>query len=234
MPNLNLNDDGSEETPMESLPPESELDFDESPSVIRRVLPYIASGILALLVAGFILNRTGIIHLWGTKKSVSAVVTVPTEPESQTLSDSAMMEQFRIDSAQIATGSTPVQSATPAPQKKEKETKAQQLAEQKKKEKETKAQQLAEQKKKEKETKAQQLAEQKKKAEDAKAARLAEQKKKAEAAQAQKLAEQKKQADAAEAKKQAAEKKQPNSPKRRSRLSKRKRPLPPRRKSKAS
>ena len=116
MPNLNLKDDGIEEIPTEPMSPLEELGIDESPGVLRKVLPIVAGGVVAVMLIGYILNRTGIIHVWGNKKAPSVMVAVPQESAPQTLSDSAMASQFANDSAQIAAGTSTAPSSGKTPQ----------------------------------------------------------------------------------------------------------------------
>ena len=192
MPNLNLKDDELEETLPESIPPSMELTPEEPQGRVGKTIPFVTGGLLALVLAGFILNKSGIIHLWGVQKTQSVVVAIPAETEGQILSDSAMTAQFAIDSAQQASGTNQgssgdgTQHAAAVTTQAEEKNKAGAIA----------AKSQADEKKKTDEAEAKKKAEEKKNADAVAAARKAEEKKKGDIAEAQQAAEKKKLADA--------------------------------------
>jgi hypothetical protein len=98
MPNLNLKGDMPDE--ISELPevPEPEQMSPSSGGWIIKTLPLVTGGMIALLLAFYILNKTGIVHMWGNKKASSVMISVPVDSASQVLSDSVMMAQFRKDS----------------------------------------------------------------------------------------------------------------------------------------
>jgi cell division septation protein DedD len=131
MPNLNLKGDQPED--ISDLPDaqESEPTSSGSGGSKKVMLQLIAGGVIALLLAFYILNKIGIVHLWGNKKASSMmVVSVQADSASQVLSDSMMTEQFKKDSIEAvsasaaqpkiqsetkAAASSPTQEAVPAP-----------------------------------------------------------------------------------------------------------------------
>ncbi len=207
MPNLNLKDDELEETLPESIPPSMELTPEEPQGRVGKTIPFVTGGLLALVLAGFILNKSGIIHLWGVQKTQSVVVAIPAETEGQILSDSAMTAQFAIDSAQQASGTNQgssgdgTQHAAAVTTQAEEKNKAGAIAAKSQAEEKNKAGAIAaksqaDEKKKTDEAEAKKKAEEKKNADAVAAARKAEEKKKGDIAEAQQAAEKKKLADA--------------------------------------
>jgi cell division septation protein DedD len=114
MPNLNLKGDQPEE--ISDLPDaqESESTSSGSGGSKKVMLQLIAGGVIALLLAFYILNKIGIVHLWGNKKASSTmVVSVQADSASQVLSDSMMTEQFKKDSIEAVSASA-AQPKTPS------------------------------------------------------------------------------------------------------------------------
>jgi SPOR domain len=218
MPNLNLKDDELEETPPESIPPSMELTPEEPQGRVGKTIPFVTGGLLALVLAGFILNKSGIIHLWGVQKTQSVVVAIPAETEGQILSDSAMTAQFAIDSAQQASGTNQGSSGDGTQHAAAVTTQAEEMnkagairaktqAEEKNKAGAIRAKSQAEEKNKAGAIAAKSQAEEKNKAGAIAAKSQADEKKKTDEAEAKKKAEEKKNADAVAAARKAEEKK---------------------------
>ncbi|MGE5314511.1 MAG: SPOR domain-containing protein [Acidobacteriota bacterium] len=113
MPNLNLRGgDTPDDMPEMQEIPESEQQGAPRGSALRRSLPLAAGAVVALLLAAYILNKTGIVHLWGNKQASSVVImSVPADSSAaqQVVSDSAMAEQFRKDSLEALAQTAPKQ-----------------------------------------------------------------------------------------------------------------------------
>jgi hypothetical protein len=115
MPNLNLKGDAPDE--INELPegPDSEQSGSGSGGSFKRTLPLIAGGAIALVLAFYILNKIGIVHLWGPKKAASTMMIIEqADTTSQVLSDSAMTEQFKKDSLEAVAAVRPSGSAKDA------------------------------------------------------------------------------------------------------------------------
>ncbi len=86
MPNMNLKGEGMK-MPQPGVRPGGTQPMQSSQ---MKLVIIIVGAVLLLAAAAFVLNKSGVVHLWGKKKAAPAVVTLPAEQASPT-SDTQMV-----------------------------------------------------------------------------------------------------------------------------------------------